>query len=364
MTDTGHGGNQFDASWAARRPERVTDYGHRSIKATSDSAAALIRAYYGRPAARRYFAGCSNGGRQALMAAQRYPEDWDGILAGAPANLWTQQLTSFAAIQHRLRAYPAAWIAPAKLPAIGRAALASCPRRSVANGIALDPERCRFDPAAIACRGVETNTCLTPPQVETLRLIQRAGFEPSGASAPGNWDVWMLAPPGAPSQLSFALGAFRYLARVQPDWRVEDYDPRRDYFPAAVADELDSDSRDYSRFRDRGGRIISYFGWSDAVIAPRPGLAYYRSVVRNMGGLRQTQGFYRLFMVPGMLHCQGGAAPHAFGQSLTAPALSRAPQFDVRAALETWVEQGRAPRSLVAVDPTNPESRRLLIPAR
>ena len=114
-TDTGHRGDGFDARWAAGNPVASMDYGHRSIKATADAAAVLIAAYYGRPARWRYFAGCSNGGRQALMAAQRYPEDWDGMLAGAPANLWTDQFVAFARLQHRLRSVPGAWLPPEQL---------------------------------------------------------------------------------------------------------------------------------------------------------------------------------------------------------------------------------------------------------
>jgi feruloyl esterase len=358
VTDTGHRGDPFDASWAQGRPERIVDYGHRSIKATSDAAAALIRAYYGRPAQRRYFAGCSNGGRQALMAAQLYPEDWDGIIAGAPANRWTEQLAIFAAIQHRLRAVSGAWIPPARLPAIQASALAGCPRASVRGKIALDPRLCRFEPSVLLCRTGESDDCLSDPQVATLRLIQSAGFEPTGAAAPNNWTRWILAPPEVQSQLTFALSAFRYLARTDPGWRIESFDPRRDRFPPQIAAQLDSDRLDYGRFRALGGKIISYFGWNDAVISPRRGVDYYMAVRNAAGGADRARSFYRLFMVPGMHHCQGGEAPYAFGQSLDSPAASPRANHDIRAALEGWVERGRAPDFLIATDPQN-RSRRL-----
>lgn len=370
-TDTGHVGTGFDASWAAGRPERIVDYGHRSIKATSDAAHRLIRAYYGRPAHRRYFAGCSNGGRQALMAAQRYPEDWDGIIAGAPANMWTRQLTTFASLQHRLRSVPGAWIPPAKLPAIQRAALASCPPGSVRGGVAENPPACRFDPARLLCRAAETDHCLTAPQVESLRRIQAAGYEPTSAAAPDGWRDWILkVDPKANSQLTFATEAFRYLFGRGPRWTVRQFDRERDEVDPRLQRVLDADALDYGAFRRRGARIISYFGWADPVISPRTGLAYYRRVAAAAGGYVPAQDFYRLFMVPGMAHCQGGVGPVSFGQSIIAPPLSGHRRHDIRAALEAWVEQGIPPDELIATEsverssgPT-PAGTRILKPAR
>jgi feruloyl esterase len=371
ITDTGHSGSPFDADWAVGRPEAVIDYGHRSIKATSDAARGLIAAYYGRHARRHYFAGCSGGGRQALMAAQRYPEDWDGILAGAPANLWTSQLATFARLQQRLHAVPMAWLPATKLPAIQRAALAACPPGSVTGGVASNPERCRFDPATLICGGAVSDQCLTMMEAESLRRIQAAGYAPSAAAYPGNWTQWILNPdPLSESQLRFATEAFRHLLRDNPDWRVEDFDPDRDRVPAALRQAIDSDTTDYARFRARGGRILSYFGWADAVISPRAGLEYYRRVARRTGGSARTQSFYRLFMVPGMTHCQSGLGPDSFGQSMSSPALRPDAAHDIRLALEAWVERGVAPDSLVAVrwrdgDPARGvAATRILHPAR
>jgi feruloyl esterase len=349
ITDTGHSGTQFDASWAVGQPERVVDYGHRSIKATADAARALVSAYYGMPPRWRYFAGCSGGGRQALMAAQRYPDDWDGVLAGAPANIWMRQLVTFARLQQHLRR-PGAWIAAAKLPSIQRAALASCPSGSVVGGVATNPESCRFDPASLVCRTADSPNCLTPVEAAMLRRLQQAGFEPSAAAYPESWTQWILnLDPVAPSQHRFATEAFRYLVRNDPDWRVELFDPRRDRPSRSLREAVDSDSTDLARFRARGGRILSYFGWADPVLSPRAGLAYYRRVVQRMGGAARTRDFYRLFMVPGMTHCQGGLGPDSFGQSMVSPPLRPDAAHDIRLALERWVEQGVAPGSLVAV---------------
>jgi feruloyl esterase len=172
MTDTGHKGSQFDASWALGHPVKVIDYGYRSTKVTADAAKRLIDAYFGRAPRRRYFIGCSNGGRQALIAAQRFPGDWDGILAGSPIVQWTRQLATFAAIQHRLRSKPENWIPATKLPAIQRAATAACPDAALG---------CRLDVSRLICRDTERDHCLTSAQAATLELIQSGPRDSRGA---------------------------------------------------------------------------------------------------------------------------------------------------------------------------------------
>jgi pimeloyl-ACP methyl ester carboxylesterase len=172
MTDTGHKGSQFDASWALGHPVKVIDYGYRSTKVTADAAKRLIDAYFGRAPRRRYFIGCSNGGRQALIAAQRFPGDWDGILAGSPIVQWTRQLATFAAIQHRLRSKPENWIPATKLPAIQRAATAACPDAELG---------CRLDVSRLICRDTERDHCLTSAQAATLELIQSGPRDSRGA---------------------------------------------------------------------------------------------------------------------------------------------------------------------------------------
>jgi feruloyl esterase len=361
MTDTGHKAGQFDASWALGHPERIVDYGYRSIKITADAAKFLISDYYGRPARRRYLVGCSNGGRQALMAAQRYPHDWDGILAGSPALQWTKQLGTFAAIQHRLRASPQNWIPSSKLPAIQRAAIAACPEATAGSG------DCQLNVGRLLCRVNDGPNCLTPAQAASLDLIQSGptddrgrrlfhGFAPAAAALGNNWDQWILNPDRkAPSQLAFATQAFRYLILDRPDWQIADFDPEHD-FPRAsermiagrrLSDILDADDPDLRRFERRGGKLILYVGLADAVISPRAGVAYYQKVMRQMGTAK-TQSFARLFVVPGMQHCQGGLAPNAFGQAWVAPALRADADHDVRLALEAWVERDRRPRFLIA----------------
>lgn len=348
-TDTGHQGTGFDASWALGNPERVLDYGYRSIKTTSDAAAILITAFYGRAARKRYYAGCSNGGRQALMAAQRYPYDWDGILAGAPANMWTQQLSSFRDLQYRLRVRPENWLRPEDLALIRRSALASCPAHTVRGSVALNPNLCKFRPDKLQCRGESDDRCLTLPQVQSVHAIVHAGFDPTSASAE-NWGRWIVnSGSGAPSQLTFAEQSHRYLLQKNPGWSILSLNVPNAKDVASLGTILNSDSLDLSAFQARGGKIISYFGWADAVISPYQGVRYYERLAKQAGGFEALQRYYRLFMIPAMEHCQGGSAGYALGQSLSAPAAHTNGLYDVRAALEYWVEKDMPPEELHAV---------------
>ncbi len=369
MTDTGHQADSFDASWAQGHPESVLDYGYRSIQVTAEVAGALIHAYYGSPARYRYFAGCSNGGRQALMAAQRFPQMWEGILAGAPAYDWTHQLATFGWIQHTLRSSPKSWIGAEKLRAIQRAALASCTASAgVVDEVPRDPRDCHFNPRALLCKSTENDQCLTAAQVRSLQVIQQGGFEPTAAAAPDNWIRWIVNDdPDAPSQLIFAEEFYRYLVFDNRDWRPDNFRYPQDFAAAAhttvaghlLSQALDARDTDLTTFQRRGGKLLMYFGWADAVLSPRAGLAYYEGVARKQGGLSQTRTFFRLFMVPGMTHCQGGPGPDSFGQSPVSPALSDDPHHDIRRALERWTEHGEPPDRLIAAKEqpsTNPEA--------
>lgn len=330
-TDTGHRGHGFDASWATGNPVTLADYGWRSIKATRDAAQALVGAYYGKAPKHRYFMGCSNGGRMALMAAARWPEDWDGVIAGAPANPWTLQFRNFGEIQDRMRA-PGGWLGPRELELIKRAAIAACPAKTIRNGVAQQPGACRPDWSRLACTGDATTACLSIGKLASLGRIIGAGYEPAAMDV-DDWVRWIANPDiSAQSQLTFAGQSRQYLfAR---------------FTPAELSENLDVRPADLQRFRDRGGRVLSYFGWSDAVIAPHMGRDWYRSVARATRGAGKATDFYRLFMVPGMQHCQGGRGPVAFGQSLDAPASAPGPDYDVRLAIERWVERGEAPARL------------------
>jgi feruloyl esterase len=326
-TDTGHTGTGFDASWAVGRPDLVEDYAYRAQKVTSDVAATLVRIYYGRQARHRYFMGCSNGGRQALMAAARYPEDWDGIIAGAPAADWSHQFERFAAIQKAV-ARPGGRIAPARLAVILAAARREC-----------------GDRATCAFRSIR----LTAGERRTIRTIEQAGYPASRAMA-AEWSQWIFGEDTAEqTQLAFANQAFRKLIRDDPDWSAASYDPDRDRPSAELRALLDVP--DPSRFVRKGGKILSYFGWADPVIAPMAGISFYHAQTTALGGPKAQRAAWRLFMVPEMAHCQGGGPHSDFGQALIAPAPSDDPDHDIRRALERWVEQGRAPDRLAGLTP-------------
>ena len=341
-TDAGHSSNPFDASWAEGHPVQVDDYGWRSIKATSDAARALILRYYGKPAMRHYAIGCSNGGRMALMAAARWPDEWDGIIAGAPAVQWTEQLQAFARLQRQLRSDPASWIKPNQLDTIRAAALGGCPEGTVVGGIAVAPEKCSAVFSRLRCRAVVTNKCLTDTQLRSLAAIVRAGYLPA-AMVPDDWARWIIAPASAQSQLTFAQQGNSMLANGEA--------------------ALDIPIAGLAAFNAKGGKIISYFGWADAVIAPLRGIGWYKRVAMRTKPPASVQDYYRLFMVPGMVHCQGGLGPTQFGQSVEARAASDDATHDVRRALEAWVEIGRPPRDLIAIDGARQASR-TLVPMR
>lgn len=290
-TDTGHAGDGFDASWAKGRPDLVRDYAYRSIKLTADAARLLIRRHYGAPARRRYFMGCSYGGRQALVAAARWPRDWDGVIAGAPAYRWTATLTGFARIAQ-----------------------------------AVGPDGARSDHA--------------------VRVIEREGYPPAKAD-PAEWRRWIFQPdPLAPSQRRFALQAFRHLFGAGATWTPERFRSTPDAAPAwmrrafAVGDILP--------FLRKGGKVLSYFGEADPVLPPASAVDHWRSLSAAASGDRVLRRSYRLFMVPGMAHCQGGTAPHAFGQSLSAPSFRDDARHDIRRSLERWVEEREPPDTITA----------------
>lgn len=384
-TDTGHEGTGFDAAWARGHPQKIIDYGYRSLKVTSDISGALIRAYYSPKTWRRYFTGCSNGGRQALMVAQRYPDDWDGILAGSPFNHATAHLASMARIQQRLR-NPENALPAAKLPAIQRAAVASCTSAArVVAGVPADPRHCPLQPATLICKGAPNDDCLTAAQAATLQMIQEGlrdprtgkrmlfGFEPTGAALANNWSRWIVnREPRPDSQLHFAAQFFQNMVFDDSQWSIErftlDRDLRtareRDISGEPLAHVLDSVDPDLGRLHQHGGKLLMYAGWADALISPHGAIEYYDDATTRMGGARRTQSFFRFFMVPGMMHCQGGDAPTFFGQAPEVPGQFDDPEHDARRALERWVERGVPPKHLVATQFAEDDPQRAVIATR
>jgi dienelactone hydrolase len=362
-TDTGHHAGGTDATWALDHPDKITDFGNRAIHETAVKAKAIVHAFYGDGPQRSYFSSCSNGGRQALMEAQRYPEDYDGIIAGAPANYWTHLLANAAWDNLALLGDKDSFIPPKKLPAIQAAALAACDAQDgVKDGVIEDPSRCHFDPAVLACQAAESDSCLTAPQVAALKKLYAGGrnshgqlfpgYAPGGEAEPGGWAVWITGP--APERsLMYAFGTqfFKNMVFDNAAWDYHTFDADRDTKAAEdkQSGNLNATDADLSRFRERGGKLILYHGWSDAAIAPENTIDYYNSVAKQMGA-SQTTTFVRLFMVPGMQHCGGGSGTNSFGQLTVS---SGDADRDMDAALERWVEKGVAPERIVAAKRKN-----------
>ena len=358
-TDTGHQASAEDASWAYHHPEKVVDYGYRAIHLTAVQAKQIVTAFYGTAANHAYFDACSNGGREALMEAQRFPEDYDGILAGAPANNWTRMLSSWVELSHAMLADPAAYLGSMKLPAIQRAALQACDAADgVKDGIVNNPEQCHFDPAPLLCRGEETTECLTAPQMTTLRKLYTGGTTKEGATifpgyTPGSeqpgWEYWVTGTgPGAAAGARYPVQFFRYMVYEDPKWDVMSADAETSM--RAAAEKLDglltAVNPDLSRFAARGGKLILYHGWNDAAISPYNTIAYVHSVTETMGAAKAGE-MLRLYMMPGTEHCAGGPGASSFGQ-LGLPTAGPGAGPGGLAALREWVERGKAPKALIA----------------
>ena len=356
-TDTGHSGD--DASWAVGHPEKVVDYGHRGIHVMTVTAKAVITAFYGAAPKKSYFLGCSNGGRQALMEAQRYPGDYDGIIAGAPANDFTHIIAAFAWNQQALLQDPASYLSAAKMAAVEKAALAACDTPDgQTDGLIDNPPQCHFDPGTLLCTGPDSGACLTAPQVAVMRKIYAGpktakgavifpGLVPGGEGGEGGWPAWVLgAAPEASAQFFFFRQFYGNMVFENPAWdyktfRFETAVPRADKKLASILNATDPN---LNPFQARGSKLILYHGWCDAAISGRNAVHYYETVVAKLGA-KKAASAVRLYMVPGMQHCSAGPGPDEFWGMHGTPS---DPQHDLTKALEAWVEQGHAPAAIVA----------------
>ncbi len=365
-SDLGHEGGFYDSRFSLGRPDLLVDWGHRANHVMTVEAKKLIAAFYGRPPAFAYLAGCSGGGRQSLMSAQRYPEDYDGILAGNPIINFTK-LTMAGRLWAQLAMVRekdgAGYIPAAKIPAIAKGVIAACDKLDgVADGLIGDPRACRFDPATIQCKGKDGHHCLTAPQVAALRKIYAgahdsqgrrifSGYSPGGELGPGGWAFYLSGEgPYKGSHWSYAKGILPSLLHGDPGWDMHRIDYDRDVDRAlalpildeTMSRQIDAYDPDLSAFEARGGRMIHYHGWSDPGVPPMSSVRYYESVVAHDGktrripyeaALKRTQSYYRLFMAPGMQHCTGGPGPDL---------------FDALTPLRLWVEQKRTPEWIIA----------------
>ncbi|MGC1423702.1 MAG: tannase/feruloyl esterase family alpha/beta hydrolase [Terracidiphilus sp.] len=360
-TDTGHTASPIDARWALGHPEKIIDFGYRGIHEMTRVAGLIVPQFYGSAPKGSYFDGCSDGGREALMEAQRYPEDYDGIIAGAPANYWTGLLSNAVVDLQALTATPESFIPPPKVPVIATAVLAACDKLDgVGDGILNDPRQCHFDPASIECKtGEGTDKCLTAPQVSALKAIYAGirdstgrtifpGYLPGAEDGRAGWALWITGPaPAKSAQAMFGIGYYTNMVYEKSDWSYKTFTVDSGMQAAAekTAAALNAVNPDLSAFRKHGGKLILYHGWNDPAIPALNTVNYYEDVIAKMGRA-DVDSFTRLYMVPGMQHCGGGPGPDSFGAFVGSP--SNDPQRNIVIALENWVEKGTAPGTIIA----------------
>jgi Tannase and feruloyl esterase len=334
-TDTGHVGGR--GTFALDHPEKLIDFAWRSEHEMTVKAKAIIQEFYGRAPRLSYWNGCSTGGRQGLKEAQKFPDDYDGIIAGAPANRTAMSLW----IAHAVLKDPASYIAPSKYPIVHRAALAACDNLDgLTDGLIDDPTKCHFDPNVLLCKAGDGPECLTAPQVEAARKIYspalnpRTGHELFSSLVPGTELGWGVQAQG-PEPSANIYDQYRYVVFKDPtwDWKTFNFDSdvvRGDRPENLVMNATDPNMK---AFFGHGGKLLLYHGWTDSNIPALNTIKYYKSVVDTMGGTAKAANSVRLFLAPGMGHCGGGEGPNV---------------FDKVGALERWVENGIAPEQLIA----------------
>jgi len=339
-TDTGHTSGVMDGTWALGHPEKVLDFGYRAVHLMTVRGKDITKAYYGKPPEYSYWNGCSSGGKQGLKEAQQFPEDYNGIVAGAPANYWTHLTAASVWMGLQALGTKESYIPSEKFRAIHKAAVEACDSLDgLEDRLIDDPKKCHFDPAVLQCKGADASDCLTARQVETARNIYGPATTAKGNKffpglEPGSELGWGLLL-GGPEPARIGSDYYTYILHKDPHWnpRTLDFDkevPEADRLDDGTINAMDPN---LSKFKAHGGKLIMYHGWADALIPSQNSVNYYQSVVQSMGGTGQTTDFFRLFMAPGMAHCFGGEGPNS---------------FDALHVLEQWVENGKAPEIVVA----------------
>lgn len=369
-TDTGHQAHPLDASWAHNNMERLVNFGHKAVHRTAVTAKALTKAYYQKNITRSYFTGCSRGGSQGLMAAQRYPEDFDGIVAGAPALNFAPGLAAIAT-QITKAMYPdpnnlqEAVVGPKEQELIESSYLAMCDEQDgIKDGILNDPRQCKFDVATLLCKGKKKDSCLSEAQLVAVKVIYDGpkdskgnplfyGFPFGGETSPGGWPRWLTGglkyqadidefqggveaggfedPITPNAYYSFGNEIMKYFIYNDPNWTYQNYNfdnLRKD--SERVAEILNATNPDLSSFRKRGGKLILYSGWSDAAAPGAAVVGYYDDVLAHD---KTAVDDARLFMMPGVEHCFGGPGP-SWVNFLT--------------EIDMWFESGKAPKQITA----------------
>jgi feruloyl esterase len=368
-TDTGHQAHSLDASWALNNMERIVNFGHQAVHRTTVTAKALTKAYYQQDIARNYFIGCSRGGGQALMEAQRYPEDFDGIVSGAPAYNWTMGLGATLTQNMRVM-YPdpnnlqEAIVGPKEQELLESSYLEKCDELDgIKDGILNDPRQCKFDVATLLCKGEKTDSCMSQAQLNAVKTYYEGpkdskgnplyyGFPFGSETSEGGWSMWVTgglkyhqdsgdyqeglgsdfpAPVVPNAQHAFGTNIMKYIIFHDPDWTYKNYnyDNLREDAKLA-ANTLNATNPDLSVFRKHSGKLLMFTGWSDTAISALGTIGYYDEVIAHD---KKAENDVRLFMMPGVEHCWGGPGP-----SYT----------NFLAEIDKWVETGKAPEQTTA----------------
>jgi feruloyl esterase len=336
--DTGHTGQ--DPAFGLGHQEKLVDFAYRANHEMTVQSKAILNSYYGKASKLNYWNGCSTGGRQGLMEAQKFPADFDAVIAGAPANwqthlhAWDMNVAVTAIKNGKM------FMTPGKLATLNKAVMEQCDKLDgVQDGLLGDPRKCKFDPGVLLCKGADSDSCLTAEQVEGAKLVYAPAKRKNGefifpGKEPGSELVWtQLNPAKAPIPL--ILGTFQIATYQDANWDWHNYDLDRD---VAAADEkfgYVNAPYDLSAFKGRGGKLLLYHGWNDTAISPENTINYYQNVLQKMGPKQES--WMRLYMVPGMNHCQGGVGTD---------------QFNKMGVVERWREAGIAPEQIIAAHVT------------
>ena len=338
----GHTSGPTDAQWAYQDESALLDYGFRAPHVAGLIARAVVRQSYARTAKRVYFSGCSNGGREALQLAQRYPYDYDGIIAGAPSMRWSDLFVHLYWFANRVYGSNAVLDSGA-LKLLHRYVLDQCDRiDGKVDGILDDPRQCQINLVPITCKPGASGSCLTPAQAKAAREIYDGPHDSAGrrvaysSAMPGSELAWG----NFPGIENYPPSVFRYQSFmpaagpsfIPDESQLANYSRRSGGSDAILA----ANNPDIRRFRDNGGKLLSYMGWADPIGGVRETIDYYSTVERVIGSRKATQDFYRLFMVPGMNHCAGGDG---------------ATQIDWLTALDAWVDDHKPPDSISGYHP-------------
>ena len=346
-TNTGHEAATEPLGTFAVNRQKLLDYAFRSLHTTADTGKRIAEAYFGVKPTRSYYEGCSTGGRQGLILAQRFPDDFDGIVAGAPVLNFSGTMIGYT---QTLQALATAPLPYAKLSLLAEKIYGQCDEKDgVKDGLIDDPRKCQFCPSCDlpqCAAGADKPDCFTAAQLSALEKVYGdvksqghrifpgwpVGAEIAGPNGRSGWDNWFINEKGQPPiQMNFSESFFRYLAFKNPNFKFADFDfekdPQRLEWIHSVMDATDPD---LSRLQKRGSKLLMYFGWADPALNAQMGVEYYESVQQKMGA--GTPNFFRLFMVPGMFHCGGGVGCSS---------------FDKLTPLINWVEKGIAPDSLL-----------------